>query len=490
MMLKDKQGRTVLIRWSGRWNGRQTVFEFLAREGISLEPVEEAIVSKGDDVFLNEDQVRDILTRDGFPGLAFSIDTKKGKYHNPLDVSFSSDYPRGYYSGFALAQKQEYRIEGKLVDKATYERLITVLSKINEFNGNISSSVMLQAGLGIDTQKALELIGVGNVVTTQSLLRGCAKGEERPRLLPGDSVKIAMKGKEETLGIIKSMKTTVTVLRQDGVKISCAFDRLTRTDEIGFNTSLADQTEVSIMENFNKTVENGKKRIFRAKLEKGDFTFPMFPDTDRWGNPERQITCEGAMSCVCPICGWRMADMHSSGEFICCYCRITGMVIASSDAEVSLLMSRMPGKNRFAIKEARCCGNCGRFEFDVGRQGKRSTGYCPTANQCLQAFNICELWYPREVKRYESNMRQHITNLHYGVKDTRNTSRNDIRETVYTEADHKNECDRADKAKVAYSNAYQRFMSDLIKAAKEVPLVEGMSPELTEEWKKVLDDPC
>jgi hypothetical protein len=94
------------------------------------------------------------------------------------------------------------------------------------------------------------------------------------------------------------------------------------------------------------------------------------------------------------------------------------------------------------------------------------------------------------VKRYESNLRQHITNLHYGVGDGRNTSRNDIRDTVYTEADHKLECDRAEKAKVAYANAYQRFMSDMKEAAKKVPLVEETSSELTEEWKKVLDDPC
>ena len=476
MMLKDMQGRTVLIK-------HENDMEFYARDGLNMVPVDEAIIFQGNDVFLTEDQVEDMLSKAGFPGLAFIVNPKE--WH-PVTV-----HHIGYYYGdswcasFPNRRKPVFNIEGKTVDEETYKRLEKVLSGIGYLNGIERSNTFLQNGLILNVQKALEMIGVGEVVTPQSLNRGCAKGEDRPRLLPGDTVKIAMKGKKDVLGVIKSMSSKVTVLRQDGVKMSCPFDKLTRTDSVGFNKELANQADPSVLANFKKTLEIGEKRIFRVKAEKGDFTFPAFPD-----NNDSQISREGIMSCSCPVCGWRMADVHDSGEFICCYCRITGLVISRSETEVSLLMNRMPGKNRFAIKESKCCGNCGRFEFDVGRQGKRSTGYCPTANQCLQAFNACDLWYPREVKRYESNLRQHITNLHYGVGDDRNTSRNDIRDTVYTEADHKLECDRAEKAKVAYANAYQRFISDMKEVAKKVPLVEETSSELTEEWKKVLDDPC
>jgi len=476
MMLKDMQGRTVLIK-------HENNIEFYAMDGLNMVSVDEAMVFQGNEVFLTEDQVEDMLAKAGFPGLAFIIDPKDWF---PITVHHNRAWEgSACFQGFSRGGKYGFQIEGKIVDEATYKRFEKVLSGMRYFNGIVRSNIYPQKGLVLNTQKALEMIGVGELVTPQSLNQGCAKGEDGPRLLPGDTVKIVMKGKKEVLGVIKSMSSKVTVLRQDGVKMSCSFDKLTRTDSVGYNKELANQADPSVLENFKQTLEIGKKRIFRVKAEKGDFTFPAFPD-----NNDSQISREGIMSCSCPVCGWRMADVHDSGEFICCYCRITGLVISRSETEVSLLMNRMPGKNRFAIKESKCCGNCGRFEFDVGRQGKRSTGYCPTANQCLQAFNVCDLWYPREVKRYESNMRQHITNLHYGVGDGRNTSRNDIRDTVYTEADHKLECDRAEKAKVAYANAYQRFMSDMKEAAKKVPLVEETSSELTDEWKKVLDDPC
>jgi hypothetical protein len=335
----------------------------------------------------------------------------------------------------------------------------------------------------------LELIGEGKIVTPESLGRGCAKDEERPRLLPGDQVKVMVRGKA-ALGVIKSMRANVTILRQDGVKMTCAFSKVERTDEQGHNDELAAQTDPSILANFDYVVKSGAIRIFRVKLERGDFVFPMFPDTDQYGRLEQQVSREGIMSCSCPVCGWRMADVHDNDQFICCYCRITGNIISRSETEVALLMSRMPGKNRFAIKESRSCGNCGRFEFDVGQQGKRSTGYCQTANQCLQAFNVCDLWFPRDLKRYEGNMRQHVTNLHYGVKDDRNTSRNDIKDTVYTEDDHKAEVKRAEQAKVSYANAFQRFLKNLKDEAAKAPFVEEMTPELTEHWKKVLDDPC
>lgn len=485
-MLKDTQGRTVLMREVRNAQNYRTGYAFWARDGLDMVEVDEAIVTLGDDIFLTDEQIQKGLVDAGFPNIKYSLDERRWG-HSEVHVDMDHHYDGGW--PFSQHRREVFKIEGRDVDKATFERLAAALSGLNVYNGLREAYASLQKGLSLTVLNALDLVGEGKTVTAQSLVQGCAKDEDRPRLLPGDSVKIKMRGKD-VLGVIKSMKSNVTILRQDGTKTTCSFDRVERTTEECHSEELAAQVEPTVQANFEYVVESGKRRIFRAKLEKGDFTYPMFVDTDQYGRPEQQTSREGIMSCSCPVCGWRMADVFDGGEFICCYCRITGLVISRSETEVSLLMSRTPGKNRFAIKESRCCGNCGRFQFEVGREGKRSTGYCPTANQCLQAFNVCDLWYPRDLARYESNMRQHITNLHYGVKDTRNTMRNDIKDTVYTEDDHKAEIARADRAKVAYANAYQRFVKALKEAAAELPLVEEMTPELTEQWQKVLDDPC
>jgi hypothetical protein len=63
MMLKDMQGRTVLIK-------HENNMEFYAMDGLNMVPVDEAMVFQGNDVFLTEGQVEDMLSKAGFPGLA------------------------------------------------------------------------------------------------------------------------------------------------------------------------------------------------------------------------------------------------------------------------------------------------------------------------------------------------------------------------------------------------------------------------------------
>jgi hypothetical protein len=228
-----------------------------------------------------------------------------------------------------------------------------------------------------------------------------------------------------------------------------------------------------------------KGRIYSAKAERRAISMPAFPKQN-----ERVVSLESTITCVCPVCGWRMADPHGDGDFECCYCRTRGILISKSETRISLLMMRIPAKNRFAVKEARCCANCGLFEFEVGREGKRTTGYCKASNQCLQAFNFCDLWFPRHPDRYAKGIMQHVKNLHFGVDDRRNTERMDIRDTIYTEDDHKAEVAKADNAKIAYENAYARFLDELRRAADKMPVTEEVNEETMRHWKKVLDDPC
>jgi hypothetical protein len=489
MMLKDSKRRSVVMKVSDR----NEATGFYAIESEYLESVDEATVCEGDETFLTKEIVARMFKEAGFPAIEFYIDPNN-KWC-PVQISgFKSEWEGGSYAFWAgtSQRKQICHLNGKRVDQQVFEKASEALGEIARYNGIGRSTLNKRdCKFSLGMEGILNMIGVGRVVTSTSLLRGCAKDEDRPRLMPGDTVKVTNK-KALTVGVIRSIKDKVSVQTPDGKKMSCDVANLERIDEVIHDNQMADQIDPSIRDNFNFVIEESKKRIYRVKVEKGEFVFPLFPDLNEYGQMENQIRNEGVTTCVCPICGWAMSyTSNSTTEFTCCYCRQKGQIISLSDSEVSLLMSRSPAKNRFAIKEARCCGNCGRFEFEVGRQGKRSTGYCPSANQCLQAFNVCNLWFPRGADRYESSLRQHTTNLHYGVQDHRNTDRNDIKDTVYTEEDHQKEVARAEEAKKAYVNAYNRFMSLLREEAKKVPLTEVTeTSEMDNHWKEVLDDPC
>ena len=498
MMLKDKQGHTVVLH-AIRFNREdhthsyRTGWEFLTIDGLKLTKVDEAIVSAGNDIFLSLELVRSLMGAADLADVKFTVSyADDTRYSGPVSFGMVSDGPEYSFLNWSRGSvKRIYKLNGNVITLEKFNKLLQTLTEINDYAGLHTGYVYSLEALGKGTFRVstlLEMIGEGKTVTVESLMKCQAKDETRPRLIIGDSVKVKVKGKE-ALGVIKSISPSskVTVVRQDGVKMSCDCHKVERTDEVGYNNDFADRVDLTLRENFEQVLKESEKRLYRAKLEKTNFTFPMFAGEDEYGHMEKQTSYEDVMCCVCPACGWRMSDIKHNGTYECCYCRIIGMVIKQDASEVVLLMNRMPGKNRFAIKEARCCANCGNFDFEVGRQGKRSTGYCRTSNQCLQAFNVCNLWYPRPLSRYESNMRQHVTNLHYGVKDRRNTKRNDIKDTIYTEADHKLEIARADAAKLDYANAYQKFLADMRALAEHTPMGDTLT---LEHWQKVLDDPC
>jgi hypothetical protein len=214
----------------------------------------------------------------------------------------------------------------------------------------------------------------------------------------------------------------------------------------------------------------------------------MFPAED-----QKSLEMENVPTCLCPICGWQLVKvgnpqwLNDGERFECCFCRQTARIVSAQEDEVILRLSRLPSKNQFAIREARCCANCGNFQFEVGREGKRSTGYCRTSNQCLQSFNTCDFWFPRDVDRYDSNMRQHITNLGYGVSDSRNTSRNDIRDTIYRKEDHDAQKKRVEAAKNAYAIAHTRFMEELRRQGQALPCVDDAIPDgMKERYEQAL----
>lgn len=482
MMLRDSMGRQVL--WRRQSFGENHFDTFLAVDGLNLVIVDEAIVSPGDDVLPPEAIIRKMLDDGGYKGV-FTIKIRNGGW-NWLSINRESRVSGSFSCSLV------FKIDGVMVDKGTYNAMSELICNIESYGRLLRPVYPFQKKMKISAVEALEIIGEGKIVTPESLTRAKAKDEDRPRIIPGDSVEVTIR-KEKVLGTIKSISSKVSVVRQDGGTGSYPYAAVVRTDNVVYNDELAENIDPSLSSLFEKALD--VNRIYKAKLERMDISFPMFPDSD---TPKHElVNLKDAPTCVCPVCGWQMAEFQKTalsitggrGRMICHYCRVRGLIISQTEDTVSLLMLRRPAKNRFAVKEAACCDNCGMFKFSSGRYGKRQTGYCPSANQCVQSFNTCDLWIPRDPDEYEKAMRQHVTNLHYGVKDRRNTSRNDIRDTVYMEEDHKAEIKRAEAAKKAYMHSYGKFWDDLRKVAERWTVSE-QSPEKTKEWLEKLDDPC
>ena len=471
--LKDSQGRAVVVR-------NAASLSFWAKCGDTLEQVPEATICKTDDVHLSPEYMHKRCVEAGYDWVFPIINMKEWDCIGGV----VSDYQ---WAGNWNGSKKTCTINGKRVEEHVFNNFNLVKTELRSYTFLAKDNITLQGKCGLKVQTVLELIGECNVVTPGSLNNGCAKGESRARLFPGDSVEILdKKGNVTGAGTILRMSSKATVVKQEG-KSNIVYNQLRRSAKaVSFDVS---GLEPTIKENLDFVLKVAKTRLYRAKTEKKDLASPMFPEPN-----ERQIELKDAQTCICPLCGWQMADFNRYGSdntFSCCFCKAEGQVISKTDDEVVLLMSRQPAKNRFCIKETRCCGNCGIFQFEVGRQGKRSTGYCQTTNQCVQGFNTCNYWFPVDPTRYGSQMRQHITNLGYGVEDKRNTERNDIRDTVYREDDHKKEQERAETAKSVFTQAHSGFLSKLTSLAEKAK-VHGttLEPEELEEWRKVLDDGC
>lgn len=489
MQLRDDKSRTVLVKVvTGQGNIDVT---FWAKDGLTLDRVSEAQIVQGDDVFLDMPYIVQELANTGVRAATVVEPTvEKGLFgrYSSISVPMTWDWQGGWSAMGGANGKREYKINGIRVPEADFQKVSELVAEMNQFNGLGYWDAHLATKCSLPYRTVLELVGEGKTVTPESLAKGCAKGEGRARLLPGDTVEVDVKGGKFT-GTVKGMASKVSVLKQDGTKGTYPYEKVVRAAGASYNDSIVGELEDTLKANFD-FLKAQANRVYRAKLERCDLSFPMFPDEE---NQERVISVKDAPSCYCPLCGWKMANFQAQygNEFQCSYCKVRGLILDQTEEEVSLLMLRMPAKNRFAIKECRCCANCGLFQFEYGRQGKRTTGYCQAANQCVQAFNTCDVWFPRDPKAYEQNIKQHTTNLGYGVADTRNTSRNDIRDTVYRAEDHEAERKRAERVRIVYEQAYIKAMEELKELAKNALLYSGpLDEEGVKVWQEVLDDPC
>jgi hypothetical protein len=145
MMLKDQQGRTVLIK--GGYHDRRYQMEFFARDGLTLIPVEEAIISKGDDITPTTEQIKQWISDAGFPNLHFSYDcVNKPNRQSWLQVNYESSYERvgGMFSSGPSVRV--CKIAGHKVPEETFERLSKVLSALK--SSSLVSSVYFACRMG------------------------------------------------------------------------------------------------------------------------------------------------------------------------------------------------------------------------------------------------------------------------------------------------------------------------------------------------------
>lgn len=468
-MLKDNTGRTVILQEYGN------SCLMKAKDGLNLIAVDEAIVCKGDDVFPSVEFIRNALDTNGFDWVTFTFDRKET--WRPINVKII-EHREGYWYSYSSRDKK-YNICGRIVDSLTCTKIDNILNDLRKYcfltRGETNTTPELEY------MSALEIIGVGNVVTVDSLMQGCAKGESRMKFMEGDYVKFG-----QNTSVILKMGKKANILRKDGKKVPIEYSRLERTTDLSIDTSVTQRAEKTIVDNMTYVFAQSN-HIYRAKTEIKDVVYPKFPKP-RYSQTE----LKNVQTCVCPSCGDAMAQRtgywSKNKTFTCCACELEGRILKINSNEVSLLLGRQQAKNRFAIKEVRSCANCGNFHFKSGRQGKRSTGYCETSNQCVQSFNTCNYWFPNTPERYGKALTQHITNLGYGVTDSDDIVRGN---TAYTKEDHLKEKARADLAKKDYSQLYVKFIDDLTKLADEKPLHEGPLDEAAvEEWKKVLTEEC
>jgi len=412
-------------------------------------------------------------------GLDWAADSVRTADDGHLEVDMEDRSRYGWWSPCSgrTRSDRKWMVAGREIGEEVHGKIVDAFHTVSRWQDLPGASVRV-ADKQMPLQRLLEMME-GKVVSAASLKECRADGEDRPPFLPGDRVRGSF-GE----GVLEALNAKAKVRRPDGTYSNVSWRGMERMPDE--RPERPEDVHGSLDAAFSFVVEKGA-RLYRAATRKGPWAIPVFPQKG-----EKQRRREDAEQCECPICGWAMAQSMGYGEehiFVCCMCSQRALVVDdSADGEISLLMMRRPAKNRFCLEEARCCANCGLFEFEVGRQGRRVTGYCRASNQCVQGFNACSWWFPRDPRRYLANMKQHVRNLAFGVDDERNTGRHDIRDTVYRAEDHEAQKTRADEAVDAYRRAHRWCMLELKGMAEKGTLRERATPEVREFYGRVLDE--
>lgn len=380
--------------------------------------------------------------------------------------SYAPKYDRyQYYSWNQPQEKTPVKFFYTKIDGGTVEideqlcrALASKCAKYNDYMGLHDYSFQIN-GESISFNILAKIIGENNVVTFESLNAARAKGELEPKVWLKYTMSFENKGTKFCGVVDKLTEAGAALVLPDGNKKTVAYGKLTREAVIQDESYKALLSE-TVQRNFQDAASNLK--LYKARIAQRKLEIPMFSGDVR--------DCRAAH---CPNCEMLLASTY--GEiFICAMCNQRAALIEEQGDVGLFALAEKPSKNQFAVEESQCCNNCDLFHFSSGRHGKRSTGYCQFSNQCVMSHNWCKKWMPVEPSRYSSALKQHVTNLGFGVEDYRNTERRDkeIDDMVYKKEDHEKQKDKATKLKGAYSVQYGRFREELSEKAKSLPIVE------------------
>lgn len=396
--------------------------------------------------------------------LSLNVHTYRGRGNSSvwcsLQLQHEHDWPGRSFSYTVWPRPQQQNP----FDNTGIEEVRKQASSLDAiFNGHLGN-------LGLSVQELISLVGLGQVVTYESLQRGCAKDQTRARVLVGDSVKW---NKGKRTGVVKSLaKGEANIIDSTGKKCRASYSALTVCDKEENKLDLTgvpdDQLSV-----FQSVLD--KAVLYRAKEEVMTVDRPFLSGKN---------TIVNARVFKCPNCGGPAVASKGYGEGIettqCIMCGQYCILVGVTDGVGTMMVMPKPHRNQFCMSEAKCCANCGVFHFETGREGKRSTGYCRKTNQCVQAHSTCANdphpgWTPRDPARYSKGMSQHCTNLGYGVADKRNTGRNDytVEDLIYRAEDHEKERKRAAEAVRTYTVLFTWFQQQLVAKAAAIK-VESM----------------
>jgi len=196
----------------------------------------------------------------------------------------------------------------------------------------------------------------------------------------------------------------------------------------------------TIVDNFKFTLQNSKfQKLIVSIIEKD-------------GESIKVISCSN--------CGSQIKIPYFGGNIECKECTQQHIVI--DEASNLFIIPEPPSKNAYCFDEARCCNNCGLFDFEYGRQGKRSTGYCRTHNYCVLAHNTCESWFPSNEHKMSQHLKSQTTNLGMGVDRFVDRPAH----LVYTKEDHERNKKYSKEYNKNYKNAYKWFIEQCKKKVK------------------------
>jgi len=273
---------------------------------------------------------------------------------------------------------------------------------------------------------------------------------------PDDYVSFPL-NREIMRGYIKNFaESGISIICDDNKRRIIKYNKVKWCPESEPDTTYEDTIDPTINQNMKDALEN-------VIILTVPYALGTFIDRDKSFELD-SIDCPNCNSCKIRIDPTHYWTSKSVNE--CENCGQT-ILLVKKDQEnntVTINLGNEPSSNTFCASEAKCCSNCGTFNFEYGRQGKRTTGYCLFTKQCVQPHNVCPRWIPSNTDTYDNFMKNNSTNLSLGNVDKGGWGavKHKDSDLDYTTEKHKEQKKILEKCKIDYNKAYRNFLSNMV----------------------------